>query len=154
MKVTSKTDQDIVAGVAKWALKKLEEDWDQPIAHDLLEFLDIGDVRDSKTDLKGSGVERLESVLKAFITTNEKIAAQVATVDQHNEKLRAFFGKICNKENWKYPIDAIIRAEDEELAVEAIVFMTGGGNIITCAHPKKKGMIRIKAPGYYATVGA
>lgn len=153
MKVTGKTDQDIVAGVAKWALKKLEEDWDQPIAHDLLEFLDIGAVRDAKTDLKGFGVQRLETVLKAFVTTHEKIESQVKEVDDHNDRLREYFGKICNQENWKMPIDCIIDEKDEQLAEEAIVFMTGGGEI-RFTSTRTRGKVRVRAPGYYAVIGA
>lgn len=153
MKITVKADPDIMVGLAKWALAKVKEDWDQPIVHDLLDTLGIGAVRDPETDTMGSGGARLEKVLSEFIAADKMAKDQAVKKHDHHEAMREIFGKICNQENWKKPIDAVISPKDAELAREAIVFMTGSPDVVVTP-ASKKGMLRIRASGYYASVGA
>jgi len=56
------------------------------------------------------------------------------------------FEAVQNKENWKFPIDAIIDEKDRKITQEAIQFFAGGGVKFFQAGP---GKLRVTAPGYY-----
>lgn len=101
-------------------------------------------------------VARAKALIERHSASQKTAEDRKAQDDQRSDRLREFFGTVCSKENWKMPINAVIKAEDEAVAIDAIIFMTGGGDITVTQSPaqKKKGLIRIQAPGYYATVGA
>lgn len=113
-----------------------------------------------KEDKQGGRWERfgsfLEDVTNAFFDDIGNGEATEAKKADHDAKLKAIFEQVCNKTNWKLPINAVIKAEDQRLATEAIIYFTGGGDIHVSQSgaQKKKGLIRIQAPGYYASVGA
>jgi hypothetical protein len=61
---------------------------------------------------------------------------------------------VKNDENWKYPIDKVIDLPSERemtCIMDAIGYFAGGGAQII-QMPNNK--IRVKAPGYYAVIGA
>ena len=64
-----------------------------------------------------------------------------------------WFNKIAPKPNWKAPIAAWIDEADFENCFEAAKFFAGGGlQIVKRNHRKAK--VFVKAPGYYAMIGA
>ena len=69
------------------------------------------------------------------------------------EEMTEAFNRVCNKENWKNPIDTTIRATEKDLDVihDAIVFFTGS---MADIWKVRKGMYRVQAAGYYLTIGA
>jgi hypothetical protein len=72
-------------------------------------------------------------------------------------KYQPLFNLVCNRENWKYPIDAWVHPEEltalgaswNDLG-KAVSFYTGSVATIQW----KKGQIHVKAAGYYAAIGA
>lgn len=74
-------------------------------------------------------------------------------------QLQEAFGKVKNRENWKYPVDATVWIKDQaalELIVESIGYMAG-----SCAdcealqsNEKQGTQYRIRADGYYIDIGA
>ena len=84
-----------------------------------------------------------------------RIPASALPTEARAETLRAAFGLVANRDNWKMPIDATIEATDDLVRdiVEGIEFMTC--SVATVVTVKgKPGHYRIRAAGYYATVGA
>lgn len=63
------------------------------------------------------------------------------------------FAKVANKENWKYPVRAMVKCSAEEAGfiVFSCNFMCGGGGD---AFPLDDGHYEITHPGYYAVIGA
>jgi len=114
-----------------------------------------GAVYDASEELLSMAV-RAEKLLGKPAVAQKTVAAMKEKEADRGERLRKVFNKVCNKKNWKMPINAVIKKEDERETIEAILYMTGGGDIIVTATPaqKKKGLIRIEAPGYYAVVGS
>lgn len=67
-------------------------------------------------------------------------------------QLSEAFDMIRPTENWKMPIDAVIRDNDNvELVQYACMFYTGDYGTVT---DNNDGTYRIRAPGYYMTIGA
>lgn len=67
------------------------------------------------------------------------------------DQLKNAFTLVESQENWKYPIDAEIPANDRHIVATAIEFFAGGQATFTAAG---EGRLRVKAPGYYALIGA
>jgi hypothetical protein len=65
------------------------------------------------------------------------------------EEMQAALKKVCDRDDWKRPIDAIIPVADSQLVEEAIAFF-GCGEM--SFYSGWDGEIRITAPGYYATM--
>ena len=67
----------------------------------------------------------------------------------------SWFKKIQPNVNWKFAVDAIIEADDFEQCNQACIWFTGSEltkvEMPGCTIP---GIIRVTAPGYYATIGA
>lgn len=63
------------------------------------------------------------------------------------------FDEVKNEENWKYPIDTVIPKKSlpykEDIYREAIVYFTGSVPTFT----KIGEFVRIRADGYYNTIG-
>lgn len=65
------------------------------------------------------------------------------------------FNRVQNRENWKLPIDAWVPPEVVDLTVAAIEFFAGGGaEVVERYEDERDVRVRIKAPGYYALIGA
>ena len=64
------------------------------------------------------------------------------------KELRKVFEKVCNKNDWKLPISRIIKEEDQTIVTRAIMYFSGC--MPTFFFVKKKGFLRVKAPGYYS----
>lgn len=72
------------------------------------------------------------------------------------EQLEAGFNEVSNKENWKYAIDTVIPAPDDEkrvLLVDAVAHFTGS-LLEFIQLPDQPGYVRAVAAGYYATIGS
>jgi hypothetical protein len=74
-------------------------------------------------------------------------------------KLQPYFTMVCDKSNWKNPIDVQVPGEVPsqtlELIKEAIRFYTGSVALITRPYSEFKCLPwSIKAAGYYKTIGA
>jgi hypothetical protein len=149
-----KETQRIMAHLAGWVASKLAEDWDQPIIHDILDHsgMNLGPARNEESDLMGQGAKRLEDAMKAILAEEELVADKAKRDEAKHEALRAFFSTICNKKNWKLPINATIFEAERRIAEESIIFMTGGG--VEFYATQKKGRVRVKAPGYYENIGS
>jgi hypothetical protein len=66
-------------------------------------------------------------------------------------QLEAAIAMVQNKENWKLPINAIVKNEDIQVTLAAINYFAGGAcNVTHLAN----GTAHITAPGYYALIGA
>ena len=68
-------------------------------------------------------------------------------------ELKAAFDQVANDANWKLPVNAIVVADEFELAMikEAVVFFTGS---VAKFKPLAGGRFRVTASGYYRAVGA
>lgn len=65
--------------------------------------------------------------------------------------LRAAFDAVANRENWKMPIGAAIKAEDREVTAKGIEFFTGSKATFESL---PNGKLLVSAEGYYRAVGA
>lgn len=68
------------------------------------------------------------------------------------EQLLAAFNKVCDKSNWKMPIDATIEDNDCDIIREAVIFFAGCEPRFEPIHGTDR--LRCKAVGYYEAVGA
>lgn len=68
------------------------------------------------------------------------------------DELLQAFNKVCNKDNWKLPIDAMIERSEEEIIREAVIYFTGCEP--SFQHVPGSGKSRVTAVGYYNAVGA
>jgi hypothetical protein len=76
------------------------------------------------------------------------------------QELHDAFTWVQHPENWKYPVDAKVLASRDavddtrrlKLVGAAVAFFTGA--YPTISQDVSKRFWRVKAPGYYATVGA
>lgn len=76
--------------------------------------------------------------------------------DKQKDKL---FGEICNKENWKDEINAIIDEDKFDEYDNAVGYFTGGGLDLVESYRDKgsklpKGKCRVFGHGYYVHIGA
>jgi len=81
-------------------------------------------------------------------------AMSTADYDALAAKLWAAFDRVRDTSNWKMPINALIEVKDaEELALidRAITHFTGS---VPTVKRRKDGRYRIRAAGYYMTIGS
>lgn len=57
-------------------------------------------------------------------------------------------------ENWKDPVDAVVAFDDVSVTVAAIQFFAGSEAYLKPLGPSHDHAFHVKAPGYYARVGA
>lgn len=74
-------------------------------------------------------------------------------------ELSLAFDAVANKANWKNPIDAVVSLDSYTMAMvrEAVVFFTGSVptfELTTGTTTSGMGRYRVKAAGYYRTIGA
>jgi hypothetical protein len=69
------------------------------------------------------------------------------------EELKAAFERVENSENWKNPINSIVKASDEELDAikEAVIFFAG---CVPTFLRLPQDQVLVTAVGYYGAVGA
>jgi hypothetical protein len=84
-----------------------------------------------------------------MIETKEPIVYRGYT----DAQLHAAFDQVKDKDNWKDRISAIIDAKDQDVVDAAICYFTGGGADFWWPS-KVKDRVRVRAPGYYAMIGA
>ena len=68
----------------------------------------------------------------------------------YRSMLRSVFSVVCDKQDWKSPIDANIPANLAPIAREAIIFMTGS---VPKVEELGNHVIHITADGYYIAMG-
>lgn len=92
-----------------------------------------------------TSVTGLAEVNKAIAETSEEMQATY----------RAYFERVEDKRNWKYPIDAIVTGtvDDMKIYKDAIAWFTGSIARISRVE-KGKDTFHILADGYYKTIGA
>jgi hypothetical protein len=66
-------------------------------------------------------------------------------------ELRRAFHLVANRENWKFPIDAVVDSQYVPVLQYAVEFMTGSKPTFTQKAPR---LTRVQAAGYYSAVGA
>lgn len=73
--------------------------------------------------------------------------------DEYVATLRAAFERVENKDHWKNPINVVLElTEADKLAIrEAVIFYTGSVPRFTLLTGSR---YRVRAAGYYATIGA
>jgi hypothetical protein len=65
------------------------------------------------------------------------------------------FDRVIDSSNWKNPIDRVLLVNDDRdmaLIREAVVFFTG--SVPTFEKLRRANCYRVRAAGYYATIGA
>ncbi len=77
----------------------------------------------------------------------------VSPIGYTHIELHTAFELICNKENWKEPIDAEILAEDFDVCQEACSFITGSA-LVQVSDETDDGKIQVEADGYYVAIGS
>lgn len=72
--------------------------------------------------------------------------------DAYVEQMRKAFRSVQDKENWKYPVDAVVPGDsDKKLISDALIFFAGSpATFINLPD----GTIRVLAAGYYACIGS
>ena len=94
-----------------------------------------------------------------------KAESQAQVVGQVNGRavtrgeLEVAFNAVANKANWKYPVNATVDldAYTKAMVFEAVVFFTGSKPTfkrLTGSTTGGMAKYRVKAAGYYATIGA
>jgi hypothetical protein len=91
----------------------------------------------------------------------EMDAVVVATIlgrEVTRREMREAFDKVANQANWKMPINATIPIDNDFdllLVREAVIFFTGSVPEITVAtYVRPRCKYRVRAAGYYQTIGA
>jgi hypothetical protein len=69
----------------------------------------------------------------------------------HSDRLKPFFDKVCNEQNWKFAIAASVKADVLAETIEAIAYFTGG---VTTVKSMQPGEFWITSPGYHNIIGA
>lgn len=67
------------------------------------------------------------------------------------EQLQAAFDKVCDKTNWKNPINAECSRDEVEVTKSAIIFFTGS---IPTYQSISDSRLKVTAAGYYLTIGS
>lgn len=92
-----------------------------------------------------------------FTTASPEEIEEFLTQGYGADRLRTVFGFLQDLRNWKLPIDIKITPsvtsilQDDQEILAAIDFMAGGGGTIEVLDD---GTRHVKAPGYYAQIGA
>ncbi len=98
----------------------------------------------------------IDTLAAELAAMDSQVVAKNGSMEWTRGELSALFAKVQNKENWKLPICAEVWfANDRELLGmhEAVIFFAGCKATITPTGVFQ-GRYRVKAAGYYATIGA
>lgn len=93
---------------------------------------------------------------------SKQVVAKVLGRDVTQGELSQAFDKVSPKDHWKNPIDAqVVLSNDFDLLLvaEAVTFFTGSKATFTpvlfiTARGKREMRYRVRAAGYFATIGA
>jgi hypothetical protein len=66
------------------------------------------------------------------------------------DELKEAFDSVCNKENWKMPINAVIASDNEAVVRAAIIYYAGCEPTFDFCD----NFLQVEAVGYYIAVGA
>ena len=106
-----------------------------------------------------SVIEDVRAALNADIDVQTVREASASTGVHRNlaaadiaDRLRPAFEAVQNKENWKFPIDALVQPDNLADTIVAIEFFTGGKT--TASFDGERKAFHITSPGYYVSVGA
>jgi hypothetical protein len=109
--------------------------------------------------------EQAAAVIELLLKQTEDLKAKIKELEETQDRLQGFrgypksqleaaFEEIKPAHNWKLPINKVIKKPNEEhvkLLDAACVFYTGSSISIA---PMGKDRVRVKAAGYYNTIGA
>ena len=84
--------------------------------------------------------------------TEDAMMDQIVHGKYTKRELLNAFNEIVDEENWKNPIDSYLKADLFDITNSAVEFFTGSSLIIT-QHLKNR-ILRVRAEGYYRTIGA
>lgn len=65
-------------------------------------------------------------------------------------ELKAAFDAVCDRSNWKNPVQGTILPKDEDVTREAVIFFTGS---VPKFRARPSGRLLVEAAGYYKTIG-
>ena len=69
-------------------------------------------------------------------------------------QLHPAFEMVADRKHWKNPINALVEADDAKLAIIAAAVPFFTGSLAEITKGRKRGTFRVRAAGYYETVGA
>lgn len=81
------------------------------------------------------------------MTEQERHALALKLQVEHNE-LKPHFDAVCNKRDWKGPIDAFCRRDDLPVVKRAIAFFTATDAIYQEVMPPNSEWVRVLSVGY------
>lgn len=104
----------------------------------------------ASNQINNSAIDSLNAEMAAF---DEMVVAQVGSLAWTRRELDALFSR-AHGDNWKERIDrVVVLKNDRELLGmrEAVVFFTGS---VPTFEAMGRNRYRVRAAGYYATIGA
>jgi hypothetical protein len=91
---------------------------------------------------------RLTNNRTTYFTKGNKMNQIIITQEQQTDLLRAAFDQVCDKNDWKAPIDVIVPNDMANIYMQAIQFMTGANVIAESMHVNYQPMYRLTSVGY------
>lgn len=80
--------------------------------------------------------------------TEQDIEAKRKALQAEREELEPYFNQVCNKGDWKDPIDAFCRRSDASNVTRAITFFTATSATLLEPVPPCADWIRVQSEGY------
>ena len=80
--------------------------------------------------------------------TEQEQLQLAAKLEVERAELEPLFDKVCNQSDWKAPIDAFCRREDQQKVARAIEFYTATTATFTEPIPPCNDWVRVQAIGY------
>src|SRR5689334_16707240 len=93
-------------------------------------------------------------ILAELAAMNQQVVARSGSMEWTRGQLDALFERVRPAENWKNRIDAVVTLADDREMIgtrEAVIFFTGS---VPTFEPRGRNRYRVRAAGYYATIGA
>jgi hypothetical protein len=82
--------------------------------------------------------------------TEQEIKTIAAKLQAEHDELEPYFNQVCNKTDWKAPIDAFCRIEDYLKIKKAIAFFTATDASFSKMCPPSDECVRVQSIGYRA----
>ena len=105
-----------------------------------------------KNDIVKAGT--VAEFVEQINAADAEIVAKAGGFEFTRRELAVAFARVQHAENWKYPIDALVKLENEKAIAavrEAVIFYTGSVPEIVAVLGKG---YRVTAAGYYMTIGS
>lgn len=80
--------------------------------------------------------------------TEQEIQAEALRLQVEHNELKPYFDAVCNKRDWKSPIDAFCRRDDLPRVKRAIAFFTATDAIHQEVMPPNSEWVRVLSIGY------